>query len=107
MAIINNNSISLNEIRLKAQEIFLSNPFDERAKKVFLEACLKEIIKEDDNFFDLFGASLDAGLSPEEKLSTIIILYFFFKNNERFFPTNPRPPVINIVFFILNLNFFE
>ena len=68
MAIINNNSISLNEIRLKAQEIFLSNPFDERAKKVFLEACLKEIIKEDDNFFDLFGASLDAGLSPEEKL---------------------------------------
>jgi len=68
MAIINNNSISLNEIRLKAQEIFLSNPFNERAKKVFLEACLKEIVKENDNFFDLFGASLDAGLSPEEKL---------------------------------------
>ena len=68
MAIINNNNISLNEIRLKAQEIFLSNPFDERARKVFLEACLKEIVKEDDNFFDLFGSALDAGLSPEEKL---------------------------------------
>ena len=68
MAIMKNNSISLNEIRLKAQEIFLSNPFDERARKVFLEACLKEIIKEEDNFFDLFGASLEAGLSPEEKL---------------------------------------
>lgn len=68
MAIMKNNSISLNEIRLKAQEIFLSNPFDERARKVFLEACLKEIIKEEDNFFDLFGTSLEAGLSPEEKL---------------------------------------
>ncbi len=68
MAIMKNNIISLNEIRLKAQEIFLSNPFDERARKVFLEACLKEIIKEEDNSFDLFGASLEAGVSPEEKL---------------------------------------
>ena len=55
-----NNRISLNEIKLKAQEIFLSNPFNERAKKVFLEACLKELVKEDDSF-NLFGAPLDGG----------------------------------------------
>jgi len=60
MAILNNNKISLNEIRLKAQEIFLTNPFNAKAKKVFLEACLKELVKEDDSF-DLFGAPLDGG----------------------------------------------
>jgi len=68
MAIMKNNIIILNEIRLKAQEIFLSNPFDERARKVFLEACLKQIIKEEDDSFDLFSAPLDGGLSSQEKL---------------------------------------
>ncbi len=46
MALLNNSNLSLNEIRLKAQDVFLRNPSNEKAKKLFIQAFVTELIKE-------------------------------------------------------------
>jgi len=68
MALIKNGKISLEEIRLKAQEAFLRNPLNETAKKLFIQAFTTELLKEEDNKFDLFGFEPDATTTGKEKI---------------------------------------
>jgi hypothetical protein len=68
MALLNNSNLSLNEIRLKAQDVFLRNPSNEKAKKLFIQAFVTELIKEEENKFDLFGFQPTSQISGKEKL---------------------------------------
>lgn len=68
MALLNNSNLSLNEIRLKAQEVFLRNPSNEKARKLFIQAFVTELIKEEDNKFDLFGFQPTIEPTGKEKI---------------------------------------
>lgn len=65
MSVIKSNSISLKDIILKAQSAFLRNPLNEEAKNLFIKAFKTQILKEDEEKFDLFGMKLD----PKEEIT--------------------------------------
>lgn len=50
-----NSSVSLLEIRKRAQDLFLKNPLNEKARKIFLEAFVTKILNEEEDKFNLFG----------------------------------------------------
>lgn len=68
---MSNSKLLIEEVFVKAQQVFFRNPTNEKAKKLFIDACKQKILSEAEEKFNLFGLNKK---DVEQKLSSSEIL---------------------------------